>query len=78
MVAYRNRDGSRASDLWLWDLPTGTPSRLTSSGDAGFPVVAPDGKSLAFFGSAGGLPAQDSGWPRETAGQTGRQAGCRL
>ncbi len=48
LVAFRTADGSRATDLWMWDLAAGIPSRLTSSGDANFPVVAPNGKSLTI------------------------------
>jgi eukaryotic-like serine/threonine-protein kinase len=54
MVACRTNDGSRASDLWLWDLATGISSRLTSSGDASWVLPAPDGRSLTFSRSGRG------------------------
>jgi eukaryotic-like serine/threonine-protein kinase len=46
IVAYRMGDGSRAADVWLFDLAAGIPSRLTSSGTTTWPAVAPDGKSI--------------------------------
>ena len=47
-VVTRVNDGGSFSDLWLYDLAAGTSTRLTSTGDAGIPVWAPDGKSLLF------------------------------
>ncbi len=57
IVAFRSGDGSRASDIWLYDLPSGTPTRLTSMGDAGYPLWSPDGTSVLFrrYGSAAGI-----------------------
>jgi hypothetical protein len=52
VVASKTGDGSRASDIWLFDLPSGTPTRLTSTGDADWPLFSLDGKSVMF--SAGG------------------------
>ncbi len=56
MVAFKTGDGSRARDIWLYDLPSGTPTRLTSTGDAGFPLFSLDGKSVTFvrFGNRRG------------------------
>ena len=48
-----------ASDIWLYDLPSGTPTRLTSTGDAGWPLFSLDGKSVTFVrvGSDAGIYA---------------------
>ncbi len=48
VVAFRTGDGSRARDLWMYEVPSGTPTRLTSTGGAEWPVFLPDGRSLTF------------------------------
>jgi Tol biopolymer transport system component len=42
------------SDLWIMPIEGGTPERLTELGEIGIvPVFSPDGKTLAFIGTAG-------------------------
>jgi hypothetical protein len=48
VVAYKTGDGSRAIDVWTYDLPSGTPTRLTSTGDASWLLLSPDGPSVMF------------------------------
>jgi len=59
VAAMKTGDGSRASDIWLYDLTSGTPTRFTSTGDAGWPLFSPDGTSVMFrrSGSAAGVYA---------------------
>ena len=59
VVAFKTGDGSRASDIWTYDLPSGTATRLTATGDAGWPLLSPDGTSVIFrrSGSAAGIYA---------------------
>ena len=69
-------DGSRADDIWLYDLPSGTPTRFTSTGDASYPLFSPDGASVMFrkVGSAGGvhtLPLVGGTTPRRVMEGTG-------
>ena len=51
-VGFKTGEGSRASDLWMYELPSGAATRLTSLGTASYPVFSPDGKS-AFFPELG-------------------------
>jgi Tol biopolymer transport system component len=51
VVAFKTGDGSLASDIWLFDLPSGTPTRLTSTGEAYWPLFSLDGKSVMFTAS---------------------------
>jgi serine/threonine-protein kinase len=57
LLAFRTGDGSRASDIWMYDLASGTPTRLTSTGDASYPLLSPDGTRVLFTrsGSAAGV-----------------------
>ena len=48
VVAFKTGDGSRARDIWLYDLPSATPTRLTSTGDAEWPLWSSDGTSIRF------------------------------
>jgi serine/threonine-protein kinase len=48
LVAMKTGDGSRAGDLYQYEIPAGTSIRLTSSGVASWPLWAPDGKSITF------------------------------
>ena len=41
------------SDVWLYDIATGTPTQLTTTGDAFHPVWTPDGRRIVFM--AGGV-----------------------
>ena len=56
-VVAQTRDGSRVSNLWMLELATGTPTRLTATGEAIFPMFSPDGKSVTFadFGTSPGI-----------------------
>ncbi len=58
-------DGSRRSDLWTYELPSGTATRLTSTGDAQWPLFSPDGKSITYSAFTGiySLPLNGSGTP---------------
>ncbi len=49
VAALKTQNGTRASDLWAYELPSGTPTRLTSSGDASWPLFSPDGKSITYL-----------------------------
>jgi eukaryotic-like serine/threonine-protein kinase len=69
VVAFKTQDGSRASDIWMYDLPFGTPTRLTSTGDASWPLFSLDGKSITYDkrGSNPGiysLPLNDNNAPQ--------------
>jgi eukaryotic-like serine/threonine-protein kinase len=51
-------DGSgTAGDIWMYQIPSGIPTRLTSTGEAGWPLFSPDGKSILFHegGSSPGI-----------------------
>jgi Tol biopolymer transport system component/predicted Ser/Thr protein kinase len=53
-------------DIWIYDLPRGALTRLTSVGLNENPVWAPDGRHVAFRTRAGGIlwaPADGSGRP---------------
>jgi hypothetical protein len=54
-VAFRTGDGSRATDLWMYEMPSGTPTRLTATGGAEWPLFSPDGKSITFGGQQTGI-----------------------
>jgi Tol biopolymer transport system component len=56
LVTHKNRVVSLGSDIWMYDVPSGTATPLTFSGDAGLPLFLPDGKSIMFerTGSDGG------------------------
>ncbi|MEO8097383.1 MAG: protein kinase [Acidobacteriota bacterium] len=49
VVAYKTNDGSRAVDLWSYELPSGSATRLTSTGESLFPLFSPDGKSITYY-----------------------------
>jgi serine/threonine-protein kinase len=53
LVAFKTLDGSRASDLWMYELPSGTSTRLTFTRDSVWPLFSIDGKSVWFAGGAG-------------------------
>src|SRR6516164_1018732 len=42
LVAFNTLDGSRTSDLWMYELPSGTATRLTSTGDSAWPLFSVD------------------------------------
>src|SRR6516164_10142482 len=66
LVAFKNLDGSRASDLWMYELPSGTSTRLTSTGDSSYPLFSFDGKSVWLAGGVGmfSLPLDGSNAPK--------------
>lgn len=51
VVTFKTGDGSMASDIWMYDLASGAPTRLTSSGKAAWPLFSPDNKSVLFVES---------------------------
>ena len=57
VVAFQTGDGSRASDLWMYEIPSGTPTRLTATGEARWPLFSADGKSVTFeaYGTSPGI-----------------------
>jgi Tol biopolymer transport system component len=57
VVAFQGGDGTFATDLWLYELPSGAAARLTSTGDVSSPLFSPDGKSVTFVraGSSPGI-----------------------
>jgi eukaryotic-like serine/threonine-protein kinase len=61
-VATSLPDGSR-SDLWTYDIPRNSFTRLTFRGINNFPIWTPDGKRLTYFQSGRALskPADGSG-----------------
>jgi eukaryotic-like serine/threonine-protein kinase len=68
VAALKTQNGTRASDLWAYDLPSGTPTRLTSTGDASWPLFSPEGKSITYVQSGSNpgiysLPTNGSGNP---------------
>lgn len=68
VVAFKTGDGSRASDIWMYELPSGNPTRLTSTGDSTWPLFSLDGKSLTFRNDG-----SDAGMYSLTLGQNAPQ-----
>jgi serine/threonine-protein kinase len=66
LVAFNTLDGSRTSDLWMYELPSGTATRLTSTGDSAWPLFSVDGKNVWFARGAGmfSLPLDGSNAPK--------------
>ena len=54
-VIHRDRSGRPYSQAWLWDVASGTASRLGESSFSG-PRWSPDGQWIAFFGSEAEQP----------------------
>ena len=64
-IATALRDGGRA-DLWTYDIPRDTFTRLTFQGINNFPVWTPDGKRLTYYqGGAILSKAADGSSPEE-------------
>jgi Tol biopolymer transport system component len=70
-VAFHSNKGGTTLNVWVADLPAGTPRQITSDRElAGFPCWSPDGTTLAFEAkrdedvhvftvpAAGGVPLQ--------------------
>jgi serine/threonine-protein kinase len=57
VLGFKTGDGSRASDIWMYEIPSGSPTRLTSTGDSSWPLFSPDDKGITFrtVGSNAGL-----------------------
>ncbi|MEO8096056.1 MAG: protein kinase [Acidobacteriota bacterium] len=57
VVGFRTQDGRGIGDIWMYQLPSGIPTRLTSSGEASWPLFSLDGKSILFHegGSSPGI-----------------------
>ena len=53
-VAVTRRVANRTSDLWVYDLARGAPTRLTFDGSNSWPVWSPDGKRLVYGASTTG------------------------
>jgi hypothetical protein len=70
-VGAREEAGSRTRDLWRYELPGGTPNRLTSVGDANMPLFSPEGKTLMYTrtgtSSTYTMPADGSGSPQRVS-----------
>jgi Tol biopolymer transport system component len=47
-VAVSRYLGSGSGDIWVYDLMSGTRTRLTTGGASGMPTWAPDGDRIAF------------------------------
>jgi Tol biopolymer transport system component len=50
-AAIKTQNGSRASDIWMYELPSGTPTRLTSTENTSWPLFSRDGKTITFVES---------------------------
>jgi Tol biopolymer transport system component/predicted Ser/Thr protein kinase len=61
----KTRDVSRETDLWAYEIPSGTPTRLTSTGNPSIPLFSPDGKSITYYASTGlySMPLNGGGTP---------------
>lgn len=44
----------QGNDVWVYDLETNTPTRLTVTGSAQLPTWTPDGQRIVFFSQEGG------------------------
>ncbi|MEO7995790.1 MAG: hypothetical protein ABI852_00005, partial [Gemmatimonadaceae bacterium] len=57
----------RGNDIWVYDLATGTPMHITSSGSAVGATWTPDGKDLVYFSTQDG---KDAAWHASADGST--------
>jgi hypothetical protein len=70
-------EASRTSDVWVYDLGRGAPTRLTFDGRNSWPVWSPDGKRLVYAASTTGatnlyaINADGSGSPNASRPATG-------
>jgi serine/threonine protein kinase/Tol biopolymer transport system component len=58
---------ANGNDVWLYDVVSNTPSRITSTGGAVGPTFTPDGRSVVFFSRQ---DAHDAVWRAPTDGRT--------
>ena len=69
---------SGSSDIWIYDIPRGTLTRLTAEGYNFGPLWTPDGKRVTFGSSRGGGPLNlfwkpaDGSGPKEQLTESGR------
>lgn len=58
------------NDVWVYDVATGTPLHITSSGSAVGPTWTADGKDVLFFSTQGGV---DAAWRADASGRGAAQ-----
>jgi Tol biopolymer transport system component len=56
---------SSGNDIWVYDLASGTPTRITSIGTAVSPTWSPDGRRIVFLAAGG---ARDAIWRQAVDG----------
>ena len=55
VAVHVRRGASRSTDVWVYDVLRGAPTRLTFNGSNGWPIWSPDGKRLAFSATTAGV-----------------------
>jgi len=55
VVVFKTNDGNRANDLWSYSLADGLPTRLTTTGDANWPLFGPNGIVFSRFSEDVGI-----------------------
>jgi serine/threonine-protein kinase len=56
---------ARGNDIWVYDLASGTPTRITAIGTAVSPTWSPDGRRVIYLAAAG---PQDAVWRQSVDG----------
>jgi serine/threonine-protein kinase len=69
-VGFKAGDGSQAADLWLYELPGGISTRLTSTGNAAWPLFSADGKSILYTVGRGDFEAKIYSLPLNGGGKS--------
>jgi eukaryotic-like serine/threonine-protein kinase len=74
IAVHARRGASRATDIWVYDLARGVPTRLTFDSNNNSPVWSPDGRRLVYAaGNLYTIDADGSGQPeRLTSGAPGQ------
>ncbi|MDH4351346.1 MAG: serine/threonine-protein kinase, partial [Gemmatimonadota bacterium] len=54
-LAYHRRESDATGHLWIYEIATGTQTRLTSESDNIYPVWTPDGRRIVFTSRRSGL-----------------------